>query len=222
MAGAEAAGGGGGSPWMSRVMSAVGVGGGGSGSLGIWGWVVQAIGHTHQYATNMLGVWGTYQQSKLAKGDLDIQAAGYDAMAGDQIADAHAAIRQAGRVQRAGLHETTNRYLQLGQDVGRIYAGAAAGGIDVSSRSVGRVETAARKMAGRDVEAITATTKSQTDALHAQSISARANANRYLAQGEMLRAQGRYIKRMARSQMRLGFTSTTSSFIQSILGVPFN
>ena len=183
--------------------------------LNIGGTAVRAAGIDGQFATNLLGAWGTWIQGKLRASQLKAQASGYGAEASGQMADAHAAIRQAGDEQRAGMDQAANRYLVLGQDVGRIYAGAAAGNIEASSRSVGRVESAARMMAGRDVAAIAATTKSRTDALHSQSVTARANAVRLSAQGDILRAQARYEKKMAQSMMRSQIVSAVGQWMSA-------
>ena len=172
------------------------------GALNIAGTAVRAAGIDGQFGTKMLGAWGTYFQSKLAAKDAKLQADQIGWGASDSIANANALTASAAKAQRSGEEEAVNRYLALGQDIGRIYAGAAGGKIDVASGTVGEVDSAARLMASRDIAAINANTADRANAYLAEATSARIDAINQQAQAKMLRIEATLQKKLAKSAMR--------------------
>jgi len=213
-AAASGGGGGGGANWASFAQGAAGSGGGGS--LGWWGKVVEAIGYTGQYGQRLLGAWGTYYQAKMAARMDKLQAEQMRFDAQGRLWDAEALTTSAGKAQKAGEDEAVNRYLQLGQDIGRVYAGAAGAGIDVTSRSVRRVDSAARQMAARDVKAINANAADRANAYVAEATSAKIDYINQMAQAKMVEINANYQRKMAKSSMRSQAIGATGRFASSL------
>ena len=194
-------------------------GGGGPSPLTIAGMIVEGIGYTGQFGERLLGAWGTYLAGKMSARSQKLQATGLRYDAAERLEDATAYLTSAGKAQKAGEDEAVNRYLRLGQDIGRIYAGAAAGNIDVASRSVGRVDSAARLMAGRDVKAIGANAADRANAYVAEATSARVDYIRQMARAKMLDINASYERKMSKGMMRSQMLSAAGRFVSDLAGM---
>ena len=193
---------------------------GGGGSLGMWGKIVQGIGYTGKFATDLLGAWGNNLARRMDAHAMRVQADLTAAQASSRLRDAESATATAGNEQRTGMEQAALRTRQLGQDVGRIYAGAAAGNIDVgASRTVREVDSAARVMADQDVQAINATASSRANSYIQEAASARADAGRMAAQAEMMRIQSRYQRKVSRSMMRSEMVSAAGNFVTNLASI---
>lgn len=100
--------------------------------------------------------WTNYLRGKLQAKSMRLQGDMYGVQADEYDRQAEDYMRIAGDAQLAGRQRAEIRGLQLGQDIGRIYAGAAGSGIDVSSATVGNVERGMRREAATDIDAISA------------------------------------------------------------------
>ena len=135
------------------------------------------------------------------------------------LEDANRAVEFAGDVQRSGEEAGVNRYLQLQQDIGRIYAGAAGGNIDVSSATVRHVDASARSMAQRDVSAINRSAQQSANQYVDQARDARLAYISDMTAAKMQDIQASYNNKIARSNARLGTWSAVGSYISSIGGM---
>ena len=181
--------------------------------MNIAGTAVRAAGVDGQFATELLGAWGTWYQGKLSASMQRVAADNMRYDAKGHLEDADSYIATAGKVQRSGEEETTNRYLQLGQDIGRIYAGAAGGNIDIGSAVVGGVESSARLMANRDASAISRTAADRANAYVAQAKSSRLDYINAMTQAKMQDIQASYTKKLAKSMMRSQIISAVGGWI---------
>ena len=181
---------------------------------------MEIIGHLGNLGMGILGAWGGYVEAKLNARRMEAQADSLGAEASGRLKDAESYNASAGGEQRAGLESAALRTRQLGEDIGRIYAGAAAGNIDVgASRTVREVDSASRVMAGQDVDAISASAAGRAASYQAQAQGARADAGRIAAQAEMQRIQARYTRKVGRTKMRAGIWSAAGQFVQNVAGV---
>ena len=177
--------------------------------LNIAGTAVRAAGIDGQYATEMYGAWGGYMNAKLASTMQKFDADQMRYYAKDHLRSAEGYMATAGKTQRAGEEEAVNRYLQLGQDIGRIYAGAAGGNIEVTSGVVRNVESAARIMADRDVSAINRSTADRTNAYVNAAASERMDYVREMTQARMIDIGARLNRKLAKTNMYSGMISAT-------------
>ena len=124
-------------------------------------------GTVGDYFSTMANATMQYANATLRAGSLRAGAAatGWGARLAQRAAHRTAGqyARYAGDVQAAGEEAAANRRLLLGRDVGRMHAGAAGAGIDLSSRTVTRAENAARLMAERDAGATLRTAAQQAN-----------------------------------------------------------
>lgn len=201
---------------MSGAAQAAGSAGGG-GTLGWWGKVVEGIGHTGQWGVNLYGAWGGYMNAKLASTMQKFDADQMRYYAKDHLRSAEGYMATAGKTQRAGEEEAVNRYLQLGQDIGRIYAGAAGGNIEVTSGVVRNVESAARIMADRDVSAINRSTADRTNAYVNAAASERMDYVREMTQARMIDIGARLNRKLAKTNMYSGMISATGKFLDRMI-----
>lgn len=168
---------------------------------------VSAYGNIANAALEFASIWTDYYNAKFGA---DMQHASAQMMrdnAPTHLEDAREAMRMAGRVQQTGTEAATNRYLQLGQDIGHVYAGAAGSGIDVSSATVRNVDRSMRLMANRDVAAI-----GRTAAENARQYARQASAHRRAYTNDLVKAnltdiQADYSKRAALNKAHLGTAS---------------
>lgn len=181
--------------------------------MNIAGTAVRAAGIDGQFGTELLGAWGTYFKGKLSAGMQKLQADQMRFDAKGFLEDAESYIGTAGKVQRSGEEAGVNRYLQLGQDIGRIYAGAAGGNIDVSSGTVRHVDSSARLMAERDVAATNATAADQANAYVSQAKSARLDYINAMTQAKMQDINARLTKKLAKSMMRSQIVSAVGGWM---------
>lgn len=163
--------------------------------------------------TDILGAYGSYYAAKLGSSMLGLQADQERFMAQSYLDDADAYVEAAGGVQKSAEDENRNRYHRLADDVGRVYAGAAAGNIDVTSATVRHVDRSLREQADADVTATNRTAADQANALVAQAGSARANYHNAMASAKMMDIQASYNKKMAKSQRRSALWSAAGNFI---------
>lgn len=182
--------------------------------LDIAGTAVRAAGVDGQFGMDVLGAWGNYFMRRMNARLARVQADAMESSAGGRLRDAASYNATAGNEQRTGLDEAALRTRQLGQDIGRVYAGAASGNIDVgASRTVREVDSAARTMAGQDVETIGANAAGRARTHQAEATSARADAGRISAQAEMQRVAARYQRRVAKSQFRMDLLSAAGGWM---------
>ena len=120
-----------------------------------------------------------------------------------RLQDAAKAAGYAGDVQRSGEEAAANRLLALGQDIGRVYAGAAGGNIDVSSRTVRGIDRAARMMAQRDVAATARTAAAQANRHIDEARGARLGYVGDILSADTQRIQGEYSEFVARSNKKM-------------------
>lgn len=177
--------------------------------LNIAGTAIRAVGIDGQYATEMYGAWGGYMNAKLASTEQKFDADQMRYYAKDHLRSAEGYMATAGKTQRAGEEEAVNRYLQLGQDIGRIYAGAAGGNIEVTSGVVRNVESAARIMADRDVSAINRSTADRTNAYVNAAASERMDYVREMTQARMIDIGARLNRKLAKTNMYSGMIAAT-------------
>jgi len=83
--------------------------------------------------------------------------------AAEQQRIGEAAVKNIGRVQEEGLDAAMIRYNALGREVSQQRVAAAGSGIDLSSRTVGKVEETSRKNASWDVAHISEQAKTAAD-----------------------------------------------------------
>ena len=181
--------------------------------MNIAGTAVRGAGVDGQFGTELLGAWGTYFKGKLSAKMQKLQADQMRFDAKSYLEDAEAYIGTAGKVQRSGEETGVNRYLQLGQDIGRIYAGAAGGNIDVSSGTVRHVDSSARLMAERDVAATNATAADQANAYVSQAKSARLDYINAMTQAKMMDINARLTKKLSKSMMRSQIVSAVGGWM---------
>lgn len=191
-------------------------GGGAGKGLANAGAMLQLGGSFWRFGGELGSVWSRYAE---AQGNYGIQMAG----AGLQRIGAEAKERSAagyaqmaGDVQRSGEEAAVNRYLQLHRDIGRIYAGAAGGGIEVSSRVVSAADRTARQMANRDVTAINRTYAAQANQHLDQASQVRLAAAADRANARMAEVQARYGRDIARSNRTLGMWSAAGNLMGSL------
>lgn len=185
------------------------------------GFGMQIGGALWDFGAKASGAWTKYYEAKANSNMMRINAqlTRYNAKA--HLEDAESAMMHAGEVQRAGEEGAVNRYLQLGQDIGRIYSGAAGGGIDVSSKVVGQVDSAARTMAQRDVDAMNRSTAQAANQYVDEARNARLAYISDLTAARMQEIQARYNKRIAASNARLGTWSAAASLAGNV-GLAFS
>ena len=129
--------------WSVAALAAAGVA---SGALKGYGTIKSS-----KYEAQGVAMQSAAQASNLllqgasVKANAEMSAANYDAQA-------EYYLRQAGQFQLQGREERASRGLQLGEDAGRIRAGAAGSGIEASSRVVQKVVDDTSMSAYRDME----------------------------------------------------------------------
>ena len=128
-------------------------------------------------------------------------------------ADAADLMRQSADAQLAGWQEAGMRGQRLAQDVGRIYAGAAGAGIDVSSYTVRHVEETDRREAAADIDAINANAAAQGASYARQAGNAMAAYHIGMADAAQLAQNAKMAKRRGRWEMIGGLLSTAGQFI---------
>ena len=181
--------------------------------LNIAGTAVRAFGVDMQTGFNVLGAWGGYRAAKLNANMMEFEADRMRSQAKDLLEDAQTYIVSAGKAQRAGEEAAVNRYLQLGQDIGRIYSGAAGGNIEASSGVVRNTVSSARLMADRDVKAINASAADQANAYVAQARSSRLNYVNALEQANLMDVQAKYTRKVGKLNMYSGFISAAGGWM---------
>ena len=186
---------------------------GSAGTMKDWGTGLQITGGVWRFGGEVGGAWSSYYQTK-ANGSMQRTNAQLTRNnAKSHREDAKSASRYAGDVQRAGEEAAVNRYLQLGQDVGRIYAGAAGGNIDVSSRTVKQAESAARLMANRDVAAINRSAAQAANRYVDEARNARLAYVSDMAAGRMMDIGAKYQNRVARSNAQMSMWSAAGGLM---------
>ena len=181
--------------------------------LNIVGTVMRAAANDVQFGLGLYGAWGGYLQSKMASKMQELSADQLRRRADRSLADADALVATAGKVQRAGEDEAVSRLLRLGQTVGRIYAGAAGGNIEVSSRTVRDAESSARLMAYRDVDAINRSAADRANAYVAQAGAARLQRVDDLTQARLMDIEAAYSRKAAKGVMRSQMVSAVGQWI---------
>lgn len=83
----------------------------------------------YEFGQDIIKIGANYSASKAKQAQLEIQAESFKKSAEDFN-------KKVGRIQEQGRVAREQRMIQAGQDVGRINAGAAGSGIDVSSNTV--------------------------------------------------------------------------------------
>ncbi len=161
-------------------------------------------------------IWSNYYNAKFSSDMQRIGAQLTRQSASSYLDDAREATRMAGRVQQTGVDSATNRYLQLAQDVGHIYAGAAGSGIDVSSATVRHVDRSARLMAQRDVSAINRSTAEAARQFTRQASAYQRSYGSTLVKANLADIQADYARRAARTQAQFGTFSAASSNLATI------
>ena len=176
----------------------------GLGGAALAGPILQTTGAVWQFGAQLGGVWGSYYQTKANSAMQRVNADLTRYNAKSHLDAAANAIKYAGEVQRSGEEAAVNRYLQLGQDIGHVYAGAAGGNIEASSRTVGHVVSAARRMADRDVAAINRSTAQAANQHVDEARNARLAYVSDMTAARMMDIKARYDNRIARSNAHLG------------------
>lgn len=176
---------------------------------------VKQAGIVGNLGTDILGAFGNYYAAKLGSSMLHLQADHGRYMAQGYLDDAGSYMEAAGGVQESAADANRNRYLRLADDVGRVYAGAAGGNIDVGSATVRHVDRSLREQADADVAATNRTAADQANAYVAQAGASRANYWNAMASAKMMDIQAHYNKKMAKSQRRSALWSAAGNFITS-------
>ena len=174
-----------------------------------------------RYASDVLSGIGTSIKGGLTLGAAlaapafaDVQASAYRWAGAQQAAELRrqgdAAVKNIGIVQQQGLDRTTLRYGALRGEIAAQRVAAAASGIDLSSRTVGKVEQTSRRNAAWDVARISRNTKIAADNYNAQAEAAYRN-SAYAQitadyQAEVAKIQGNL-------QRNMGMLSGISSFV---------
>ena len=182
-------------------------------SGGAGGGGMSMFGAVWDFADKAVGAWTTYYGQRANAQMQKIGAKLIKQGAQSHLDASRSLTRQAGEVQQAGEDAAVNRYLQLGQDIGRIYAGAAGSGIDVSSKTVGHVDEAARTMAARDVAAMNKTTQGKANQLLDQALQSRLAYISDMTQAKMQKIQASYSQKIAKSQMRSSIWNAAEGLI---------
>lgn len=169
--------------------------------------VLTSAGGLFKSAGGMLNSWMEYTAAKgraaMAQGEADALRA----TAGAYLRDAREQRRLAGEAQLTGRDEAALRLLALGQDAGRMYAGAAAAGLSAGSRTVRAADLASRRNASRDVAAVSHNARESAAAHMSQALSAEHSWIAQHLQANLRDAQARYERRVARAAMRAGMVS---------------
>lgn len=185
------------------------------GAAGIAGMVFKAVGKTEAGIGDFIGVYGNYLAQKQQSWSMRQTAQQERLQAKDYLDDATSLFQQAGKVQQSGEEQTRMRYLQLGQDVGRLRAGAAASGVDVSSATVRHVESGQRSMADADAAAVSRSSAERANSYVSQAGTQRRNYVNALADAAMLDIQADLNNKIARSNMRSGMWSAAGRTLAS-------
>lgn len=188
----------------------------GAAAMKVIGTGLQVAGAVWQFGAQVAGAWGSYYQTKANSAMQRINARLTRYNAKSHLEDAESAVGYAGDVQRSGEEAGVNRYLQLGQDIGRIYAGAAGGNIDVSSGSVRHVDSAARLMAARDVAAQNRSTQQAANQYVDEARNARLAYVSDMTAARMQEIQASYNNKIARSNARLQTWAAAGSLMGNI------
>ena len=177
---------------------------------------MQLTGAVWQFGAQVAGAWSSYYQTKANSAMQRINAKLTRYNAKTHLENAESAIEYAGDVQKSGEEASVNRYLQLGQDIGRIYAGAAGGNIDVSSGSVRHVDSSARLMAERDVAAQNRSTQQAANQYVDEAKNARLAYVSDMTAAKMQEIQARYNNRIARSNAHLQTWAAAGGLMSNI------
>jgi hypothetical protein len=188
----------------------------GAGAAKIASGIVGTVGAVWQFGAQVAGAWGSYYQTKANSAMQRINAGLMRYNAKSHLESAESNVEYAGNVQQAGEEEAVNRYFQLGQDIGHIYAGAAGGNIDVASRSVSHVDSAARLMAGRDVAAMNRSTQQAANQYIDEAKNARMSYISDMTAAKMQEIQASYNNKIAKSNARLQTWSAAGSLMTNI------
>lgn len=190
-----------------------GAGGGGANGWTTAGQILQVGGAYMSLAGNLGSAWNAYIQGKQEARMLEIGAEQSRYKASEYREDATALSKAAGDVQTQGQETAAIRGLRLGQDIGRIFSGAAGSGIDVNSATVQHVAKGTRSEGYRDMSAISKSAANQSQSYINQAISARKNAiwADYDAVVQNLNAD--LAKQAGRRQMIGGILSAAGMFI---------
>lgn len=185
------------------------------GAAGIVGAVFKGVGKTQAAAGDFMSVYGNYlsatQQSWAMRQTADQERL----QAKEYLEDATSLFQHAGNVQQAGDERTRMRTLQLGQDIGHLYAGAAGSGIDVSSATVRHVERGQRVMANADIAAMNRSTAENANTYISQTKNARLNYVNAMTDAQMLNIQADLNNKIATSNMRSGMWSAAGRTLAS-------
>ena len=155
----------------------------------------------------VLGALNKYWASRWEARSLKMQARVAKWQARQSKADAAGLMLQAGDAQAEGWQESAMRGQRLAQDVGRVYAGAAGAGIDVSSYTVRHVEETNRREAAADVDAINANAAAKGAAYARQAGNAMAAYHIGMADAAQLRANAKMARQRGRMEMVGGLLS---------------
>ena len=177
----------------------------------IYGDMMALYGSVGDYFSTMANATMQYANAITRSGSLRAGAAagrwGARLARGQARSAAGQYARYAADVQAAGEEAAANRRLLLGRDIGRMHAGAAGAGIDLSSRTVTRAERAARLMAERDVGATLRTAAQQSNRYMDEARTTRLNADLAVVnadlQSRLSNIQADYEEAAARSNKRI-------------------
>lgn len=155
----------------------------------------------------VLGALNKYWASRWEAKTLKMQSRVAKWEARQNKADAADLMRQSADAQLAGWQEAGMRGQRLAQDVGRIYAGAAGAGIDVSSDVVRHVERTNRAEAFADMDAINANAAAQGASYARQAGNAMAAYHIGMADAAQLAQNAKMAKARGRMEMVGGLLS---------------
>lgn len=147
---------------------------------------------------DMLSAWAQYGAAKASAAMQSAQADAIAMTAGGYTRDAREHRRMAGEAQLEGNDAIALRNLQLGQDVSRVYAGAAGAGLGMDSRIVRHVDRAVRLNARRDTTAIAHNSRESAAAHMSQALASEYGWINQMLSSRMAKVNARYQRRAAR------------------------
>ena len=160
-----------------------------------------------QTAATAFKAWTTYLDAKNRARQLKLDAELSRIRAGEYGQDAKSLMEAAGDAQLEGREEAEIRGLQLAQDVGRVYTGAAGAGIDVSSATARHVREGMRREGYRDMANITKRAANAASGYVSQATTARKNQIWANYDAKVQDINAKYAKKMGRLQMIGGLLS---------------
>ena len=175
--------------------------------MDIAGRAVQQAGTDISTGALVFGALNKYWSARWEAKTLKMQARVAKFEARQNKKDAANYMKQAADAQLAGWQEAGMRGQRLAQDVGRIYAGAAGAGIDVSSDVVRHVERTNRAEALADMDAINANAAAQGAAYAQQAGNSMAAYYIGMADAAQLKQNAKMAKARGRMEMVGGLLS---------------